>query len=1266
MRRALIALAAMLSLSLLAGGCGGDDNDNSVEILSPKDDAAVAGTTLVARVRAEGPEFKAILEGRDVTERFGDPSNGVRSATFRRDRDFELGSNALLVSVGDIATSDAAAATAHFRAVRRDNSGFRLSPSARLSEGGLSPRADAPAQQFVSTARNVPVQAPSRCRPHDPDCRTSVTLRARSSKRVVAHRTYINGRLVTDPPTEHRDGKGITHDVSANDGLRPGPNRVTTEVEHQDHTLARQTRIVTLPQNRLLADAGRDQAVPTGHGEVLDASKSVRGGAGGQLSYSWRVVSAPKGAKPKLVEETSAADKSCALTDLRCRLVPDKVGNYRVQIDVSAPGGQRAVDEATITAGPTDDPMGVPIQTISNRDDNKGGIQIGSAKYGKKGNWIHLLILDPQTLTPVSGGDKSYRLADAESLSKDLDSLATSQTLVVLSGQGNDWTGRGGFRGLPQNAADALHKAFQTLGGTTDRRGPTSIGATSLATGNWSLIGRVGLPSGAAWQNYEVQQGSVRGSGSSDHGQRGSLNGYLQQVVGRNYDYVSTEYAKLDTKAQGSTASKNVMKVGDATYPSDALSGGGKAQGFQLLVLDGSDLSKKANMTFQVRKSDGTLDDTQMRALADRLTDLIQEPNARTGPDRLRPPFVALQSFGSAKNGGLQPLGNQGRWVADYMYSWQPHKNSHGNYEFFKWCGGDEANKTFRGDKCGLYEIDPQTMPGNNHTVTRAIGLMAGGPARVATANIGRKTAGQTEDENMVAVGPAHPYNNGQVTVKVGNNGDRLVTNLRRTNQSQWRTSAPTSSDKLDTSDFWDLAFQNETDWPRAPTTDDLRDAHFKLALAVFGPTADCIPAHDVRACYPDNLSGSSNWNTRRDILVHTEPDAGKSDSYKSDFLALRDQLRNEFDQIAFVEAMVDNYENVFGDAKANAILDVESIGGTVASAATTDQENRLLEEAELDEEAPVGDALYFVADLFALVPEYGELAGGPIAFFASAWDLFSNISSADRAKHDDATHLPNYPQLIRDQAINLGKHLSQRYASTEKTLEHLAQIYVSDYTKLKTASDNANGGKWQLTKGTGRKDTKQVLSQALSVGAQSEFYEAVMPVAYNQFFLSPVFTYTGNDDPKDVTTVGPKSYNCDSGPNPFEHAPDAAVHWVRTSYSGVKDDWDNTGGARKRLRYQNHSVGRGLKSKSDPLTTQYGESSAHFGSNFGEFVDTKHGGADPTTGKDGTRIDLLFKTLDPNADPPDNLGMDKDEFFGLETWTSPRLQCGPSVNESW
>jgi hypothetical protein len=237
-------------------------------------------------------------------------------------------------------------------------------------------------------------------------------------------------------------------------------------------------------------------------------------------------------------------------------------------------------------------------------------------------------------------------------------------------------------------------------------------------------------------------------------------------------------------------------------------------------------------------------------------------------------------------------------------------------------------------------------------------------------------------------------------------------------------------------------------------------------------------------------------------------------------------------------------------------------------------------------------------------------------------------------------------------------------------TLNHVMTLFAGDSEKLKQASAHAKS-KWNLAANSAKEN---LLIQSISIGIEKALYEALMPLAYEQWFISPVFTRDGqlNRTGQDVTKPGPLDYVCNSGPSPFkgkEAAPSSSVHWLRYESSGQVSE--KTKGGDNPSDRRNHSIGSGLKSKSNPLRPVKNSSDHEYGAKIAQFpiVNSSSGtetggGASPPE----ELMDPLFEEPSRASTPydPSGLGMNKDEFFGLDAWTTPRFQCGPSFDQQY
>jgi hypothetical protein len=1230
-----IFLAAALSAALVGLGCArpaaaGTAAPTSIAILTPANSSRVLGTRLVARVRVRGPRFRATLDGRDVTARFGRPRHGVRSATFRRGHGFHAGRMALRVEVGKPSTRSYKTVAAVFQAAVLANRRMHVH---RMPWGGG---------------------------------RSPLQLAMRTSARIASVRMWVNGKRVRSGLPLESDAKGLIAKLGAFDHVRFGRNKVLADVEYRDGKVSRTTGIFTVTRTRPLAGAGPDRTIAAGRRVVLDGSSSRAAHPGDRLSFRWQVVSAPKGSRVRIGSVRSVRTGFTARKPgrYRLRLVVSERRRARRPIPVVGRGATaasraaqpatRAADEALIDVIPTANPMGVQVHTRLANGDN---IQVGPTTYTCPAfTWVHVVVLNAKDLTQADGGNQCFTQNQTAQLLNAVNVTThpnLPNDLVIANGLGLNPAAQTQW-------APVLTTFFNAIGGTTSTTGSTLAGGQMpFVQDDWSLIGHVGLSPGEASQNV---------AGTEDSGsaaQAGAMNGYLQTVTTAGYQFVSPEFATLDTHASASTATQNVIAVGPSldgpggTYDSSPLPGG-RSEGFQLLELASGTLQPISNATFVTRNANGGVNDAQIQALAQRLSYLAGDNYS--GPeanDNAKPPLVILQSFGNASNSGLRAVGNDNAWVNDTLPSVGLSRGPYdeGRYDYFKWCGGAAATQSLNGYSCQPFPNNPTGL-GSNATVTQAIGEIAGMSARTAAANFGLNGA----PESLSLVGSPHPYSNDDVSFEIGADAQRTVATLRRTNQAQWRAAAPSPVRNFDASAMWQLAFKSPTPWPcsvQQPEPCSQQSAPTAAANAYIAnklwPQAGYASA---RQAYVPHISDSwtSNIHALNNDLPYPGPQAGFSQSV---FNALKVQLGNEFSMISSVDTMFDNYEKVFATTASNgALLDMQTIGGKIMSAAFADNAAYQAQQVEVSQKDVTGDVLYLASDVLDLAT-FGRSAA-VIGVAAGAYDLYQDFTEPD--DYQNTGQVPfDEPDRIRDQADLVGTDLLNGYQGLNDTLDHLRLIFVNDWGKLQAAYADANGD-WSLDAGS---TAYQDLVQTSAMGAEAAFYNALMPVAYNEWFVSPNYTFTSSNQGNEfgngefyggglaMSQPGPNGYACQPGPQPFAGAPPSSLDWVRyTATHSASDDVGNGFGL--------SAVGRALKSRADPLTLQ----TATWNNNPTEtdlFPATRNAGAAPLDAQGNSLTQKLFQapTAYSSDIDPNGLDMNKDEFFGMSSWTTPRLQCG-------
>lgn len=558
-----------------------------LSLLTPNNsiDVRVERPTLVVRLRASGPGFRARLDGRDVTRRFGSAVGGVRTARLVRGRDFRIGRGSFTAAVGRAGTRGLRTAGFTFVAWRRD------------------------ARPPLLTAR--PVVRDGR------EERSALTLDVRAHRRVLGQRLWVNGRLVRDQldgPAEAAGTRGGRLQLGAHHGLRFGVNRVTVSLDEAGHRVQRATRTIRIGRGAPLVSAGRDRRSAPGHAVVLDGSRSRGARRGTRLVYRWQLVERPRGASVRLVGDTGR----------RPRLVARTPGRYRVRLHVvearparaardrgaSRQTGARAgtaqseqpstpltpvrpsqpstpltplpatleplpatlepvspvtVDDVLVGVGPTDDPMGVPIQTVA----ADGAIKVDDRSLPTApGKWLHIVALNESDTTTL--GDASFapnELKQAQSFVNRYSdgglivmAVATAQNLVHPTA----WD--------PKRKANFDWKTFHALIASVGGLPDSPDGYLSLSNSHWSLIGKVGMSPGQAHQSVGVTQAGLPGFQGGSSGRGGTLNGYLQTVNNVTYSYVSPEMVPIDTSAPGSDLyTRNVIAIGDQSYLVDGI-----------------------------------------------------------------------------------------------------------------------------------------------------------------------------------------------------------------------------------------------------------------------------------------------------------------------------------------------------------------------------------------------------------------------------------------------------------------------------------------------------------------------------------------------------------------------------------------------------------------------------------------------------------------------------------------------------------------------
>lgn len=1213
-RSALLLLTA--AATLLVAGSGqapaaqhGRHGRPSVRILSPKADARI-GKRVVVRVRARGPRFRAYLNGRDVTRHFR-RTGKLRTAVLDRGRDYGIGDVSLFVRTG--LRGAAAARFGHYYSVRRRDRSVRLK---------------------VSWSRRL---------------HAAPRLHLRSRRPLRDFKVWLNGSRVDASFKVDGDGRGVAARLAPHDGLRYGRNRIVFTALQRGGTLAHVSHTFRIGHYRPLADAGPDRRGAVGRPVMLDASGSRSDGPGKALSYHWQVLRAPAGSQAAVAHPGAR----------RSRFVPDVAGTYVLRVAArDGRGRRRSVDETRVSVAQTLSPMGVPIQTRT----SSGGIQLGSTAFPALKHWVQMLVLDDGTGAPASGpwGEANQGFESTES-AKLLEKVrqTTGNQLVVLSG--SCCTGSS----EPKPASENLRAAIEYLGGTVQSWGPTPHGAEDLWIGrynsDWSLIGHAGLTRGAADQNFSYTEAGIPGFLGGSGGEPGSLNGYLQTVTTRGYEFVSPESVPIDTKWTPSSTTppsptKNVIAVGEAHYESATIENGAVA--IQLLELDPSNLALLSNNTFGVLKPNGETDFGGIYGL----DKALHEINANHEPGYS--PLVVLQDFGEHR-GWDWPGGNSTDWLQDTMPATKDSREWSGNpfpngteQLFYSW---NEANVHGFGSVAGnLGELVGISFHDVVANYRRPYYDPAGNGAKIE-----RTTGGLTaiaephlyQWSSAFGQGQGSPALSGNSTLANG----RVTGTLVRNEQSQWELAsaangagfelsgnpAGSENDLLEPQALWSLAFQPSVPWPcstaqpapcpRRPA--EIAAADRYIAARLFGP--DVL---DVRAMY----TKTESWNSLHNEMYEKAPYAPGRGFSPEVLSSLEKQLSIEFDYLEEVKTGIDSWQNVIAASGNSANVDINAAAGDVTASVQEAARELLARETQVDVAATTSDSLLVASSIIDLGLSVGigpealafapPALGGISAMLALGDDLFGEGTSEETTPSESQELVADNTAAIRDKVGNLTQDLTARYNAINLTMGHFQDVFASDWGKLSAAAAKFKSV-WSLDS-----EEQKLVGQTISVGAEQQLYVSTIPIAYSQWIVSPQETDINSqgalEPPADEYGCRPEGDSRGSNGNFVNRGEPigatTAVGWTANPRNG----------------YTPYTL-RFLKPWTNNMDVK--TTSDFNGLGTPDTFVPYSGGTPPAS-----LFNPLFEPVSVTENPltPHNLGMSKDAFFG-EQMGMQQLQCG-------
>jgi hypothetical protein len=586
---AIFTVGALAAFSGAAAGAPAKRGQGLAQVVSPAMDGLARDGRVRVHVRL-GPgvsSFSATLAGRSITRWFARRRGGrTRIATIRRSqvRGLRYGVNYLYVRTR--------------RGRKRETDAVRFVLARRSETLMTSPLA----------ARSAGAG------------RTRLRLRLGSGSAVV--RATLNGRRIRTLATS---GGSRSMTLDGDQRLHHGRNRLVLVAFHKKKgTYDVERRTIIMRRSRPIPAAGGKRRIGPGRKIRLDARHS-RAARGGRLRYRWRVLSAPRNARPRLGRVTTR----------RPLLRVGRSGRYRIKLTVTERRGGRlsgVSDVVSVVARP-DDPIGVPIDTLAGKPGHIA-INVGDASYppGNASAALQLLALDREQLTPTKQGSYPGTAAGTAQLLTDVRAISAGSLVIITTPR------LGAVPAAPDDASVAnISQALASIGGSPVKD-PQSFSA-------------IGVPGG---NSPNVNPGLQLDGPGRTATNPGALRGYLAlDSLGQDFSFVPSDYVAFNTAAPGTTANQAAITIGDCstgsalppnvpapvkppckTYSSQTVSTQG---GFFVLVLDAGTLAPRDQATFPIGPEGTPANGTNLQAMHALLGRYKGDPSA----------LVFTQSIGS-------------------------------------------------------------------------------------------------------------------------------------------------------------------------------------------------------------------------------------------------------------------------------------------------------------------------------------------------------------------------------------------------------------------------------------------------------------------------------------------------------------------------------------------------------------------------------------------------------------------------------------------
>ena len=920
-----------------------------------------------------------------------------------------------------------------------------------------------------------------------------------------------------------------------------------------------------------------------------------------------------------------------------------------------------AADDVEIEALATQAPLGKPIETMA----ADGSIEIGSAadadlqRYpASAGAWAHVLVLDQRGLTPINDNTKNGWGAGDQTIGVNaLPSLAATvaatdgQEIVVITGMGVSHTASQ----IDGAAAEAsLAKAVATLGG--DMPASPSARQAMILSGDWSIVGRAGSP-GSTTGNLDGFTESPP-TGAAAGSLPGSLDGYLQVVTSQAFDYVSPEYVPIDTMASGSTSQLSVFQIGTQRFASQPIAPGALA--LHILIL-----------------ATGT-PNGQLTKLEDGTFMLNVPPNNATYPggaegaasflqkwrNSSQPVLIVMQSFGAPPTPATAPTGSAA-WVSDDLGLGNGGINDgmrgQSDWNGQPLIGGGAAQQPAALDQ--MWNPGYPTVAGQVGDLTGVVGhddIADFGVQDRATAALNSPLTTPTylvREVTMVA--PNHPYDTAQSYVNASGDPSapaRVVGTLTRDRQSNWQIDDGAAAPEFGGSSIWQLAFGTTEPWPCtspgpcpvAPFDKTHQYTQVTAAEALQYQKADAYIASqlwpgegitDVRPQYVAKANIGGGWALFANTRLQQIQDPTAMGFTASEFANLKGQLAtemNDVDTIQGANGIIGLWQQTYGKVGLSAIVNLTSLAQQVTTTIKLDQARR---KAEITHPVDPIKILGQAMDIAGTVAGFSSITSSEIKLAQTLGALSKSLGLIDSlTPHSDpGTGRTPDTNDVWTTADDLAVALTTRFQTSSAALSHLGDIFDSDWGKLQQASADATGP-WAFSNTFANAQT-----QAVAVSTEQSMYQALLPLNYTQWLISPYQTPFNGGGPPQSGHQG-NGYQCgyyNSDGKVRTKRPFVSEPYGGTSITDYRAAVDPGATAAPQGPNTVPYLIRALKSDTDPLRLR----TQQWDDRGNKSVTIDQDGSSPPA----SLIDKVLAPVNPDdSDPasPTNLGMSKVPFY--------------------